>query len=362
VDASSAQSPIALATTDELARVGGLLQTGEMRWTIDRTKPVGDHIRDVWVGDRRRVTLLVLLSMAACSRTSNQVVAVQKPASSTTGPMDYTPPADSLIPNDELGASIRRGLALIIHTTDSLSAYAPSTLQCASCHIDAGRRRDAAGLLGAYSRFPKYMDRAGAVVPVEDRINYCFTRSLAGSRIPDDSREMQDIVAYVAYISRGVPVGRHVIGEGMPAMPKLSGDSARGSLIFAQACAVCHGQDGQGNPPAFPALWGSKSFSIGASMARQERAATFIKHFMPQNNPGSLNDQQAYDVAAFVDSHARPDSPGKEADWPSGGAPYDVPYNTKGHVAFHPPSAKLFPRPHAELALVPPPSSVTTKR
>lgn len=273
-------------------------------------------------------------------------------------PLDYTPPPDSLIPNDQLGASIRRGLALILHTTDSLPRYATGSLQCANCHIDAGRRRDAAGLLGVHARFPKYMDRTGAVIPLEDRVNYCFTRSLGGNKIPTDSREMQDIIAYLAYISTGVPVGRHVIGEAMPQMPKLTGDSARGAQLFATTCTMCHGPDGQGIPPLFPALWGPKSFSIGASMAREERAATFIRHFMPQNNRGSLTDQQAFDLAAFVNSHARPDSPGKEDDWPNGGAPYDVPYNTKGHVAYRPPSARLYPRPDASASSVAPPASL----
>ena len=273
------------------------------------------------------------------------------------GPLDYTPPADSLIPNDQLGASIRRGLALVTHTTDSLPRYATGSLQCSSCHIDAGRRRDAAGLLGVYARFPKYMDRTGAVIPIEDRVNYCFTRSLAGNRIPNDSREMQDIVAYLAWISTGVPVGRHVRGEGMPKMPKLRGDSARGARLFATTCTLCHGAEGQGNPPAIPALWGRKSFSIGASMAREERAATFIRHFMPQNNPGSLTDQQAFDLAAYVDSHARPDSPGKENDWPRGGAPYDVPYSTTGHTAYRAPTAKLYPRANIAGSIVAPPST-----
>jgi thiosulfate dehydrogenase len=93
-------------------------------------------------------------------------------------------------------------------------------------------------------------------------------------------------------------------------------------------------------------------------MAREERAATFIRHFMPQNNRGSLTDQQAFDLSAFVNSHARPDSPGKEGDWPNGGAPYDVPYATKGHVAYRPPSAKLYARPDAAASIVAPPASL----
>jgi len=319
---------------------------------------------------RRQGTTMLFAAIvtAACAkgpeRTARDSAAAPgamaaKPAGATAeGPMDYTPPPDSLIPNNEIGASIRRGLALVTRTTDSLPRYATGSLQCASCHIDAGRRRDAAGLLGVHARFPKYMDRTGAVIPLEDRVNYCFTRSLGGNKIPTDSREMQDIVAYLAYISTGVPVGRHVVGEAMPQMPKLTGDSARGAQLFATTCTMCHGVDGQGNPPAFPALWGPKSFSIGASMAREERAATFIRHFMPQNNRGSLTDQQAFDLSAFINSHARPDSPGKENDWPAGGAPYDVPYNTKGHVAYRPPKAKLYPRPDAAASIVAPPASV----
>ena len=342
-----------------------------------------DNRMIVWRLDRpaaiwRHVAIIGVLSAVACgggresgsaksgagaatvagSEGTNAAIGTSAEHATTAAPMDYTPPPDSLIPRDELGASIRRGLALVSHTTDSLPKYATGTLNCASCHIDGGRRRDAAGLLGVYSRFPKYMDRTGAVIPIEDRVNYCFTRSLAGNKIPTDSREMQDIVAYLAYISTGVPAGRHVAGEGMPKMPKLTGDSARGSQIFATTCTMCHGAEGQGNPPAFPALWGPKSFSIGASMAREERAATFIRHFMPLNNPGSLSDQQAYDVAAFVDSHARPDSPGKEGDWPRGGVPYDVPYDTKGHVAYRPPSVKLYARPNPSASIVPPPASI----
>jgi thiosulfate dehydrogenase len=105
---------------------------------------------------------------------------------------------------------------------------------------------------------------------------------------------------------------------------------------------------------AVPALWGAKSFSVGASMARVERAASFIRHNMPFDKPGTLTDQQAFDVAAYVDSHLRPDSPGKELDWPKGGAPADVPYATKGHV---PPSVTpVLKRRSSDGAIVPAPA------
>ena len=89
-------------------------------------------------------------------------------------------------------------------------------------------------------------------------------------------------------------------------------------------------------------------------MARVERAASFIQHNMPLGQGGTLTWQQAFDVAAYVNSHPRPDSPGKEGDWPLGGAPADVPYATKGHVAFNPPGS-LVPRKNPSLALVPAP-------
>lgn len=274
--------------------------------------------------------------------------------------MDYTPPPDSAIPNDQLGASIRRGLALIMHTTDSLPKYVAGGVQCASCHLDAGRRRDDAALIGVFARYPRFLDRTGAVVPIEDRINYCVTRSLAGSKLPNDSREMQDIVSYLAFLSTGVPWGAHVKGEGMPKMPKLTGDTTRGATLFASTCITCHGPNGEGNPPTVPALWGAKSYSIGASMAREERAASFIRHFMPLSKPGSLTDQQAFDVAAYINSHPRPDSPGKENDWPAGGVPYDTPYDTKGHTAYRPP-ARLLPRPNPASAIVSAPQSIVAR-
>jgi thiosulfate dehydrogenase len=262
---------------------------------------------------------------------------------------------ESAIPAGPLGVSIRRGLALVEHTTDSLPGYAGGNLRCTSCHLDRGLRPNAAPLAGVHNRYPRYMDRSGAVVPLEDRVNYCFTRSLAGRSLPPRSREMVDIVAYLAFISRGAGASGHVEGEGMPKMTAIAFDSARGHELFAANCARCHGADGAGMA-AIPALWGAKSYSVGASMARVERAASFIRHNMPFDKPGTLTDSQAFDLAAYVNSHSRPDSPGKELDWPNGGAPADVPYATKGRTPTS--VVPVLPRRSAEGAIVPPPVSV----
>jgi thiosulfate dehydrogenase len=271
---------------------------------------------------------------------------------------NWRPPTEADIPNDSLGASIRRGLYLLRFTPESLPAYATSSLRCTSCHQNDGTKATSAPLTGAHARYPKYMPRSGAVIGLADRVNYCFTRSLAGNLLPTDSRQMNDILAYIAFISHDVPVGTKIAGtDGLVSMKDtLVGDLTRGEAVFKRECVVCHQATGQGNGP-IPALWGPRSFSIGASMAREERAASFIWHNMPQSKPGSLTPQEAFDVASFVNSHPRPDSPGKETDWPTGGAPKDVPYATYGHQPHRPP-ASLVVRRDPERALVPKPRVV----
>ena len=69
-------------------------------------------------------------------------------------------------------------------------------------------------------------------------------------------------------------------------------------------------------------------YNIGAGISRISIASSFVRAAMPYDRPGSLTAQQAYDVAAYMNSHARPDFPGKEKDWPKGDAPADAAYRT----------------------------------
>jgi len=300
------------------------------------------------------------IALASCSRGSaREPNGVNQAGSPTLGASwdsaAWRAPTVASLPDDSLSSAIRRGLALITATSESLPRFVGGNLNCTSCHLDEGRRSTAAPLTGVFARYPKYIDRTGAVVSMEDRVNYCMTRSLAGSRLPNDSREMQDMLAYLAFMARGVPIGSHLPSEGMPAMPRLEGNIVRGDSLYGAACARCHGADGSGMAKV-PALWGAKSFSIGASMARVERAASFIRHNMPFDNPGTLSDTDAFDVAAFITSKPRPDMPNKAHDWPYGGAPADVPYDTKGHLAFQPPP--LLPRKNPREGVVPMPARV----
>ncbi len=290
------------------------------------------------------VACMLSATLVAC--TVERAQAPTPPGSSAVAfdEAAWKPPAETDIPSDSMGAAIRRGLALLRFTPESLPKFVKSNMRCISCHQNDGTKATSAPLTGAHARFPKYLQRSGQIITLADRVNFCMTRSLAGTALPVDSRDMDDILAYLAFISRDVPVGRKLSAvDGLvPMKDTLVGDTLRGHQLFTTTCALCHQADGAGKSP-IPALWGPNSYSIGASMARQERAASFIWHNMPQTAPGSLRPQDAFDLAAYINSHPRPDSPEKEKDWPTGGAPRDVPYATKGHVASNPPP-RLLPR------------------
>jgi thiosulfate dehydrogenase len=242
-------------------------------------------------------------------------------------PPGYVVPADSLIPSGPMGDAIRRGRAILMATRDSLPDHVGNRLVCTNCHRVAGTQPSSGPWVGSYASFPQYNARSGRVIRMEDRINECVRRSLNGKPLADSSRAMSDMVAYMAFLSNGIPHGSHAPWLGYRRLKSRPGDAARGDTLYALNCARCHGAHGEGTPVA-PPSWGPQSFAIGAGMARISTIAAFIRWNMPFDRPASLDDQQAYDVAAFILSHARPDTPGKERDWPNGDPPEDVAYPT----------------------------------
>jgi thiosulfate dehydrogenase len=278
-------------------------------------------------------SLGMIAAFTACSSEKPKVTT--SATSATTTPVaakrsDKAPfrvPSESEIRDSVTLASIRRGRALIHDTRDSLPSHVGASLNCANCHIADGTQADAMPLVGSYARFPVYRARSGKVELIENRVNDCFERSMNGKALGAHSSEMRDIVAYLAFLSRGFPVGGEMQGQGVPALPSMKGDTTRGRAVFAANCVVCHGADGHGTAVA-PPLWGPRSFNIGAGMARVQSAARFIHQVMPRDRPGALTPQQAFDVASYITSRPRPDFKGKENDWPNGGAPADVAYKT----------------------------------
>lgn len=212
-----------------------------------------------------------------------------------------------------------RGLALVTAFRDSLPGHSGNALRCTSCHLDNGTRATALPWLGTASRYPRYRSRRGSEETLEQRVNDCIARSLAGQVIAEDGRDMRDIISYLNSLG----------SQTRPPAPdsiRLVGHVAQGKQVWATTCARCHGSSGEGM--IAPAMWGENSFAISAGMARQIIFASFVRANMPYDQMGTTTPQQAADVAAYVLSQPRQDHPGKENDWPKGDPPVDVAYAT----------------------------------
>ena len=238
--------------------------------------------------------------------------------------------ADTTIPSGPYGDAARRGRALLTATRDSLPAHVGNKLRCTSCHLDAGRRETAGSWLGAFARYPQYRARSGVVETIEYRVNDCFRRSMNGTALDPGGGDMRDIVAYLAFLSRGIVVSPVPANSRLQKWAAFKADTAAGARVFTATCAKCHGVSGEGTAVA-PPLWGAQSFNIGAGMSRVRTAAEFISRNMPFDAPGTLADSQAFDVAAYINARPRPDFKGKENDWPNGDPPPDVAYPTRVH-------------------------------
>ena len=212
------------------------------------------------------------------------------------------------LPTGPPGDSIAYGYALIVKTHKLMKGYVRADMSCDACHLAAGQQARGGSFVGVYGRFPQWNKRAHRVIALQDRIAECFLYSMNGKPPTYNSKAMIAIVAYIAWLSRGTPVGakqpasdRYI--EPLPSSPP---DKARGRSLFDQRCAECHQSDGAGISGVYPPLWGPRSFNGGAGMAHIDRMTGFVRYNMPQNAPGSLTLEQAYDVAAFVLSHPRP--------------------------------------------------------
>lgn len=224
-------------------------------------------------------------------------------------------------------ASILRGRAILLATRDSMPGNVGNALRCTNCHLDGGTRKGALPWIGVYARFPQYRPREGRVLSIEDRVNGCLIRSMNGRALAPRDPDMQDIVAYMKFLSSEAAAFGGATQPLQVVAPAGPPDAVRGRTLFALDCSICHGANGEGSLIA-PPLWGPASFNVGAGMARVRTAAAFIKATMPFNRPGTLSSADAFDVAQYLVSQPRPDFAGKELDWPRGDAPPDVAYAT----------------------------------
>lgn len=230
----------------------------------------------------------------------------------------HNPPSDDSIPNDKYGDAVRLGKKIFTETFRYARRYAGNDLSCSSCHLEAGRRPNAGPMWAAFGMYPAYRAKNNRNNTLAETIRQCFRFSMNGIAPTLDAPEVRALSSYIHFLSQGVPVGVEVPGRGFPRVPGTGYDPnpTRGGDVYRAKCAECHGDKGQGhemkgggyvNPP----LWGMDSYNKGSGMAQVELLAGFVKANMPVQREWSLTDQEALDVAAYINLQFRPWDPRK---------------------------------------------------
>lgn len=254
----------------------------------------------------------------------------------------WTGASANQIPVDSSGDLIRYGRTLIEKTAYYLGpkgtvAHMSNGMNCQNCHLDAGTKPWGNNYGAVASTYPKFRDRSGSVESIEKRVNDCIERSLNGHALDTGSKEMRSIVAYIKWLGSDIKKGTKPKGSGIIELKHLSraADPAKGQLVYTGTCEKCHGKNGEGQINTdqatylYPPLWGNNSYNTGAGLFRLSRFAGYVKNNMPNptnyHNP-QLTDEQAWDVAAFVNSQPRPVKD-LSKDWPNiKKKPFDHPF------------------------------------
>lgn len=269
---------------------------------------------------------------------------------------DYpqNPLTDPSLDTSKLSKEIQWGYRLFTNTPAEASRFVPGAVSCNNCHLNGGQRERAMPLVAISGAFPEYNRRAGRLISLNDRIVDCFLRSenatgrldgqdeqghavvTASDALPTPtSREVLAIAAYLAWLSRGHEIGKNPTWRGQNTIaqnalvPIDKLDPARGEALYTEKCTSCHGADGQGvyvGDKRPGPLWGPDSWNDGAGASRVYTLAGIIRYAMPYLDPGSLTDEEAQQLAAFITSKPRPAYPFKDRDYQVDPLPVDAVY------------------------------------
>jgi thiosulfate dehydrogenase len=274
---------------------------------------------------------------------------------------DYpqNPLTDTSLDQSKLSKEVQWGYRLFTNTPVEAARFVPGEVSCNNCHLNGGQRERAMPLVAIAGAFPEYNRRAGRLISLNDRIVDCFLRSenatgklerdgeghivAAADTMPTaTSREVLAIAAYLAWISRGHEIGKNPSWRGQNTIPQASLvpvdkiDRVRGEALYVERCTSCHGADGQGvyvGDKRPGPLWGPNSWNDGAGASRVYTLAGIIRYAMPYLDPGSLTDQDALELAAFITSKPRPEFPFKDRDYLVDPLPSDAVYYPKRAAA-----------------------------
>lgn len=210
-------------------------------------------------------TLAAGISMAAWA-DYEQLVEMGYPAPEE-GELVHVPPTmadlEAADLNPELKKVIRRGYDLFTNTQQLRGENVFNDMNCSSCHLGEGRQPFSAPIWPAAVTLPNFRGKNQHVNSLEERIAGCFAYSMNGTPPAYGSDDMLALSAYHRWLATGAPVypDQPIYGRGFPAPERPEELSyARGEAIFAEQCAICHGDDGSGlyqeGEYVFPATWG----------------------------------------------------------------------------------------------------------
>jgi thiosulfate dehydrogenase len=231
----------------------------------------------------------------------------------------------------EQDALIKYGKELITNTSKYLGPKGSvkqitNGMNCQNCHLEAGSKIFGNNYGAVYANYPRYRARSGSEEDIYKRVNDCMERSLNGKPLKNDSREMQAITAYINWLGKDVSKGTQPEGSGVYNLTYLdrAADPEKGRVVYEAKCQSCHQANGEGVMNSdgiaysYPPLWGKNSYNIGAGLYRISRFAGYVKYNMPlgaSHEFTMLTDEEAWDVAAFVNSQPRPEKD-LSKDWP----------------------------------------------
>jgi thiosulfate dehydrogenase len=245
---------------------------------------------------------------------------------------EYWQPADlNLIKDASQKELALYGKELISHTSKYLGPKGSVTqisngMNCQNCHLDAGTKVFGNNYGSVAANYPKFRARSGTEEDIYKRVNDCFERSLNGKALDTLSKEMQAIKAYISFIGSNIKKGENAPGSGFKELAFLdrAADPNKGKEVYAAKCQSCHQSNGQGllnaegTEYSFPPLWGKHAYNDKAGLYRITFFARYAKYNMPlgasHENP-QLTDEEAWDIAAFVNSQPRP-TKATPNDWP----------------------------------------------
>ncbi|MBL0342283.1 MAG: c-type cytochrome [Bacteroidetes bacterium] len=252
-------------------------------------------------------------------------------------------PDVATLENNPEKEQILYGKELIAHTSEyfgtngKVKKNAINGMNCQNCHLDAGTKVFGNNYGAVFATYPKYRARSGKIEDIYKRVNDCFERSLNGEPLPINSKEMNAIASYINWLGKDVPKGEKAKGSGFKDIPLLDrpADPEKGKLVYSQKCMSCHQADGAGlvntekTAYTYPPLWGASSYNDGAGLYRISNFAKYVKYNMPlgtNHENSQLSDEEAWDIAAFVNSQPRPKK-NISKDWPKiAEKPFDHPF------------------------------------